>query len=62
MDYKTSKETEVSKIINGIKFYYDDDFKLTDEMMDYLENFSLSADADDDVYTVYMDDGRIVIY
>ena len=68
MDYTgISKETgicEKRKIINGVTFYYDDDddFELTDKMMDYLKNFALSADADDDAYSVYMDDGKLVIY
>ena len=47
------------EIINGISFYYDG-FQLTDDMIEQLESFSL--DADDDSYTVYLDDGSLVIY
>ena len=47
------------EVINGVTFYYDG-FKLTDEIIDQLEAFSLNAD--DDCYTVYMDDGKLVIY
>ena len=47
------------EIINGISFYYDG-FQLTDDMIEQLESFSL--DADDDLYTVYLDDGSLVIY
>lgn len=56
---ETSKETVAREIINGVTFYFDG-FNLTDEMIDQLEAFSLSAD--DDAYSVYLDDGRLVIY
>ena len=49
-----------SKVINGVTFYYDDDFELTDEIIDQLESFSILAD--DDAYTVYLDNGNLVIY
>ena len=48
-----------SELINGITFYYDG-FELTDEIIDQLESFSLSAS--DDCYTVYLDDNDLVIY
>lgn len=47
------------ELINGITFYYDN-FVLTDDIIDQLEAFSLSAE--DDSYSVYLDDGRLVIY
>ena len=47
------------EIINGVTFYYDG-FALTEEMIDKLESFSLVAK--EDVYTVYLDDGKMVIY
>lgn len=47
------------EIINGVTFYYDD-FVLTDEIIERLENFSLSAE--DDAYSVYVDNGKLVIY
>ncbi len=56
---ETSKENVACEVINGITFYYDG-FILTDEMIDQLESFSLSAE--DDAYSVYLDEGRLVIY
>lgn len=56
---EVSNDVTASEIINGITFYYDG-FSLTDEMIEQLENFSLSAD--DDAYSVYLDNGRLVIY
>jgi hypothetical protein len=53
------EDVSYSKSINGVMFYYDG-FILTDEIIDQLESFSLSAD--DDAYSVYLDDGRLVIY
>ena len=56
---ETSKNITASEVINGVIFYYDG-CTLTDEMMDQLESFSLSAE--DEAYSVYLDDGRLVIY
>lgn len=52
---------DVSKceMINGVTFYYEG-FTLTDNMIDQLEGFSLSAE--DDAYSIYLDNGRLVIY
>ena len=47
------------EIINGVTFYYAG-FTLTDDMMDQLKGFSLSAE--DDTYSVYLDNGKLVIY
>ena len=55
---EVSNDVTDSEIINGITFYYDG-FILTDEMIEQLESFSLSAD--DDAYSVYVDNGRLVI-
>lgn len=55
----SSNDVMAREIINGISFYYDG-FKLTDDMIEQLESFTL--DADDDSYTVYLDDGSLVIY
>lgn len=58
--YKESiREVTAREIINGVTYYYDG-FELTDDIIDQLESFSLNAE--DDVYSVYMDDGRLVIY
>ena len=56
---ETVNDITASEIINGVTFYYDG-FALTDDMIDQLEGFSLSAD--DDTYSVYLDNGRLVIY
>lgn len=55
----SANDATASEIINGVTFYYDG-FALTDDMIDQLESFSLSAD--DDTYSVYLDNGRLVIY
>lgn len=52
-------EDSKCEIINGVTFYYEG-FTLTDDMMDQLEGFSLSAE--DDAYSIYLDNGRLVIY
>lgn len=56
---ETSSDTTSSETINGVTFYFDG-FALTDDIIDQLENFSLSAD--DDAYSIYLDNGRLVIY
>lgn len=54
-----AKEDTDQIIIHGVTFYYDG-FELTDEMGEYLEGFSLCAE--DEAYTVYLDDGKLVVY
>ena len=56
---ETASDTAKYEIINGVTFYYDG-FALTDDTIDRLENFSLSAK--EDTYSVYVDNGRLVIY
>ena len=56
---ETASDTAKYEIINGVTFYYDG-FALTDDMIDRLESFSLSAEYD--TYSVYVDNGRLVIY
>ena len=56
---ETANDITASETINGVTFYFDG-FALTDDMIDQLESFSLSAD--DDTYSVYLDNGRLVIY
>ncbi len=56
---EAANDVAASEIINGVTFYYDG-LVLTDEIIDQLENFSLSAE--DDIYSVYLDNGRLVIY
>ena len=56
---ETVDEAMAVEIINGVTFYYDG-FALTDDMIDQLKGFSLSAE--DDTYSVYLDNGKLVIY
>lgn len=56
---ESSNDVMTREIINGISFYYDG-FKLTDDMIEQLESFTL--DTEDDSYTVYLDDGSLVVY
>jgi uncharacterized phage-associated protein len=55
---KSSRDGMSKQIINGISFYYD--FELNDDILKRLEDFT--HNADEDTYTVYMDNGRLVIY
>lgn len=51
-----------SELINGITFYYEG-FELDDNIILNLADFALSDEAEDDVYTVCLDDsGELVIY
>lgn len=56
---EASKEVTASEVINGVTYYYDG-FELTDDIIEQLEVFSLTAE--DDAYSVYVDDGKLVIY
>lgn len=56
---ETANDTVTCEIINGVTYYYDR-FALTDDTIDRLECFSLSAE--EDTYSLYLDDGRLVIY
>ena len=58
--YKESKRNlEATETINGVVFYYDG-FEMTDEIINQLEDFSLVAE--DSAYSVFFDDGEMVIY
>ena len=57
---KSSREELQKETINGVTYYFDKDFGLTDEILSKLEKFSLSAE--DDSYTIYLDKGNLVIY
>lgn len=56
---ETSAEAVPEEMIHGVTFYLYGDLELTDEIRNQLESFSLSAD--DDAYSVYVDNGRLVI-
>lgn len=56
---ETENDTMAIEVINGVTFYYDG-FTLTDEIISQLEDFSLLAE--EDTYSAYLDDGKLVIY
>ncbi len=56
---ETENDTSAKEVINGVTFYYEG-FKLTDERIKELEAYALSAD--EDTYSVYVDNGKLVIY
>lgn len=59
--YKESSADDFKKeIINGVTYYFGKDFEITDEILSKLEKFALSAE--DNSYTVYFDNGNLVIY
>lgn len=58
--YKESQNDVVAKEeINGIAFYYDN-MEMTDEIIDQLEDFSIHAE--DNAYSVCLDNDRLVVY
>lgn len=58
--YKDSLKDAVStEVVNGITFYYDG-LELTDDLLEELYKFSLSAE--DNAYSIYLDEEGLVIY
>lgn len=53
------KEKAFKEIVNDVTFYFSTDIEMTDDMLKQLENFS--RQAEDNTYTVYNDDGNMVI-
>lgn len=59
--YRTSRSDGLlEKVIQGVTFSYASDFEMTDEVIQELEEFA--QDADDNAYSVYLDDGELVVY
>lgn len=57
----TQDESNHYEIINGVTYYYEpNEIQLTDDVIEELERFSL--EAEDETYSIYMDDGEMVIY
>lgn len=56
---ESEKDVTAREVINGVTFYYDG-FTLTDGMIDELERFSRNAEDSD--YSVYLDEGKMVVY
>ena len=58
--FKANKASDNDyELINGIRFYYDSDFEMTDSDMDELEEFSNYAD--ESAYSIYRENGMLVI-
>lgn len=53
-------ERAFSEVINGVTFYYDPEIEMSDSIIEELESFSKSAE--DDTYSVYKDNGKLVIF
>lgn len=51
---------DIYEVINGIRFYYDPGELSIVDIFNYLYEFS--KDADDTSYSVYLDDGKVVVY
>lgn len=58
MDIINTKFNE--KLINGITFYIANDIDISENIILYLTGFSKTAD--DDCYSVYLDNGELVVY
>lgn len=54
--------SEKENTINGIRFIFDSDIELSKDLYDYLYEFSNSDEADDDTYSVYLDNNEWVVY
>lgn len=46
--------------INGVTFFYSPELKMSDDIMEQLETFSM--EAEESSYSVYQDNGNLVIY
>lgn len=58
---KTSKEDSESEIINGIVYHYNpDEIQMTEDIICYLQEFS--EQAEDTSYSVYRDNGELVVF
>ena len=57
---QTKAMRAMREVINGVTFYYDDSVEMNDDTLEQLVAFS--EHADEDAYTVYAEEGRLVIY
>lgn len=58
--YKTNRTARLaSELVNGVTFFHLPDFELTDKIMEELEQFSRTAD--EDAYSIYLEDRNLVI-
>lgn len=57
---ENKSERAFSELINGVTFYYSSDFVMTDEIIDELYKFSKCAE--DTAYSVYIEDGSLVVF
>ena len=58
--YKTNRtDRSASELVNGVTFYHLPDLELSDEIMEKLDKFSVVAD--ESAYSIYFEDGNLVI-
>lgn len=53
-------ERAFKEVINGIDFYYQPEMEMNDDVLEVLEAFS--READEQAYSVYLEEGKLVIY
>lgn len=59
--FKQNEELQQKyELVNDVFFYYDEDLTINDEILNELEEFSLSAE--DSAYSIYLDEGKLVIF
>lgn len=59
--YEETRDDSCCETINGVTFYYDPkEIEMTDERINELCSFANLAE--DDVYSIYLDGGKMVIY
>jgi len=59
--FKANKsDRSLREIVNGISFYYSSEIEMTDDILEQLESFS--NEADDNAYSLYFENGNLVIF
>lgn len=59
---ETQKLDEKVEVVNGVTFYYNpDELQMTDNVIEQLESIATNA-KNGDCFSVYLDDGRLVVY
>ena len=59
--YRENQQSDDECIsFNGVDFYYDKNFPMTDEVKQQLREYAY--DAEDRAYSIYFDEGSLVIY
>lgn len=59
--FKANKsDRSLREIVNGISFYYSSEIEMTDDILEQLESFS--NEAEDNAYSLYLENGNLVIF